>query len=516
MMQDNPSTVHQNNKRIAKNTLLLYFRLMITMCVGLYTSRIVLNALGVNDYGVYNVVGGVVAMFSLFTTSLSTAISRFFAFALGKQEYEKLNSVFSTSVNIQLVMALMIIAVAEILGVFFLNRLNIPVERLDAAHCVFHFAVITFAINIISVPYNAAIIAYEKMSAFAYISILETVLKLVIAFLISVSSFDKLITYALLILVISVIIRITYGTYCRLNFKVCRYRFTFDKSLLKEMFGFAGWNFFGSGAYLFNTQGVNIVTNFFFGVTTNAARGITNQVENIVKQFVNSFTTAINPQITKSYAAGNLDYMHSLVCRGAKFSYLLMLFFVVPLMFEAETVMKLWLKVYPPEAPLFLRLSLIGTMFDMLGNSTANAAWATGNIKRYYIIISSIGCLIFPLSWVCFALGCDAYFSYIIFAVIYAIAMLAKVYIIKDLVKFPPKSFFADVLFKIIPVTIEAFILPVIAYYCLKNFGLLRFFAVVVASEISVVCSILALGLTKGEREAVIKTFKEKFFHVVG
>lgn len=486
------------------------------MSIGLYTSRVVLNALGVNDYGVYNIVGGVVAMLSMFTSSLSAATSRFFAFTLGKQDERRLNSVFSTSVNIQLFMAATIVVVAEILGHFFLNRLNIPAERFAAAYWVFHFAILSFAINVISVPYNSAIIAHEKMSAFAYISVFEAVLKLIIAFLISVSPYDKLMTYALFMAIIAVTIRVTYGIYCRLNFMECRYQFIFDKSLFKEMFGFAGWNFLGSGAYLFNTQGVNIVTNIFFGVVTNAARGITNQVDGVVKQFVTSFTTAINPQITKSYAAGNLDYMYSLVCRGAKFSYLLMLFFVVPLMFEAESVLSLWLKQYPPESPLFLKLSLVGTMFDMLGNSTANAAWATGNVKRYYIMVSGVGCLVFPLSWVCFALGCDAYFSYIIFAVIYAIVMLVKVYIIKDLVKFPAKRFFSDVLFKIIPTTIFALILPAIAYYSLKDSEFFRLFTVVAVSEISVICSIMALGLTKGERETIIKTFKEKFSHVIG
>ena len=491
------SSEQQNNKRIAKNTLLLYFRLLITMCVGLYTSRVVLNVLGVNDYGVYNVVGGVVAMFSLFTSSLSAAISRFFAFALGKQDETRLKSVFSTSVSIQLTMAIVIIIIAEVLGFFFLDRLNLPVERFDSARWVFHFAVLSFAINLISVPYNAAIIAHEKMSAFAYISILEAVLKLAIVFTLSISSYDKLITYAVLLALVALIIRIIYGMYCKINFQECRYHFSFDKNMLKEMSGFAGWNFFGSGAYLFNTQGVNIVTNIFFGVATNAARGITNQVEGIVKQFVASFTTAINPQIIKSYAAGNLEYMHSLVCRGAKFSYLLMLFFVVPLMFEAETVLSLWLKNYPPEAPLFLKLSLVGTMFDMLGNSTANAAWATGNIKRYYIIVSSVGCLVFPISWICFALGCTAYFSYIVFAIVYAIVMLVKVYIIKDLVKFPAKRFFADVLFRIIPVTALSLILPSVFFLELNQYRFVRFVAVTIISIISVAIFTFIIGLTK-------------------
>ena len=503
------SNLNANNKRIAKNTLLLYFRLLITMCVGLYTSRVVLNVLGVNDYGVYNVVGGVVAMFSLFTNSLSAAISRFFAFALGKKDKTKINSVFSTSVSIQLTMAIAIIVIAEVLGFFFLDRLNLPIERFDAAKWVFHFAVLSFAINLVSVPYNAAIIAHEKMSAFAYLSILEAVLKLAIAFSLSISPYDKLITYAVLFAFVALIIRIIYGAYCRIHFQECRYSFSFDKNLLKEMSGFAGWNFFGSGAYLFNTQGVNIMTNIFFGVATNAARGITNQVEGVIKQFVSSFTTAINPQIIKSYAAGNLDYMHSLICRGAKFSYLLMLFFVVPLMFEAETVLSLWLKNYPPEAPLFLKLSLVGTMFDMLGNSTANAAWATGNIKRYYIIVSSVGCLVFPISWICFALGCDAYFSYIIFAVIYLILIFVKIFVIRNLISFSAKMFFKDVLLKILPVTIFSFVIPLIIYRQFDQ-SILRLFIISCTSILAVICSSFFFGLSKNERITILSTVKSK------
>lgn len=505
----NSSSIQQNNKRIAKNTLLLYIRLLITMCVGLYTSRVVLNVLGVNDYGVYNVVGGVVAMLSLFTNSLSAAISRFFAFALGKKDESKLNSVFSTSVSIQLTMAIAIIIIAEVLGFFFLDRLNIPIERFDAARWVFHFAVLSFAINLISVPYNAAIIAHEKMSAFAYISILEAVLRLLIAFSLSISPYDKLITYAILFALVAVIIRIIYGIYCRINFQECRYHFSFDKNMLKEMSGFAGWNFFGSGAYLFNTQGVNIVTNIFFGVATNAARGITNQVEGVVKHFVSSFTTAINPQIIKSYASGNLDYMHSLVCRGAKFSYLLMLFFVVPLMFEAETVLSLWLKNYPPEAPLFLKISLIGTMFDMLGNSTANAAWATGNIKRYYIIVSSVGCLVFPISWVCFALGGKAYFSYIVFSLIYFILIFVKIFVIRDLISFSAKMFVNEVLLKILPVTIFSFAMPLVVYLQFDQ-SILRLFIICCTSVLSVICSSFFLGLSKNERNTILSTIKSK------
>ena len=499
-----------NNKRIAKNTLLLYLRLILTMGVGLFTSRVVLNTLGVEDYGVYNVVGGVVAMFALFTGSLSAAISRFLTYELGKGNVKKLNVVFSTSVTIQLVLAIVVCLLAEVGGVWFLNtHMNIPADRMNAANWVLQFSILTFAINLISVPYNAAIIAHEKMSAFAYISILEVILKLVVAYALYVSPIDKLKTYAILLALVALIIRFVYSIYCSRNFVECHYKFVFDKSLLKQMTGFAGWNLLGSGAYLFNTQGVNIVTNLYFGVAVNAARGVASQAEGIIRQFVTNFTTAINPQITKSYAAGDMSYMYSLVCRGAKFSYFLMFFFAVPFMFETETIMQLWLKNYPPEAPLFLRLSMIGTLFDILGNATANAAWATGNVKKYYIIIGGVGCLVFPLSWLAFYLGMDAYASYIAFAVIYLVLVFLKLYIIKGLIDFPIADFYKNVFGRIVPVSILSFILPALVYFNMDE-SLLRTFIVIAVSGVSTAGIIYGIGMTKTERMKITQMVKQK------
>lgn len=508
------SDTSANNKRIAKNTLLLYFRLIFTMGIGLFTSRVVLNTLGIENYGIYNVVGGVVAMFSLLTGSLSAAISRFITFELGKGDLKKLRVVFSTSVNIQCILAIIIIVLAEILGVWFLNtHMNIPQDRMDAANWVIHFSILTFAINLISVPYNAAIIAHERMSAFAYISIMEVTLKLAVAYFLYISPIDKLKIYAVLLALVALIIRFTYSLYCNRHFVECHYKFVFDKPLLKRMTSFAGWNLLGSGAYLFNTQGVNIITNIYFGVAVNAARGVASQAEGIIKQFVTNFTTAINPQITKSYAAGNMSYMYSLVCRGAKFSFFLMLIFAVPFMFETETIMYFWLKNYPPEAPLFLRLSMIGTMFDILGNATANAAWATGDVKRYYIIIGGVGCLVFPLSWLAFAVGGNAYMSYIAFIVIYLILVFLKIHIIKGLINFPEKMFYKEVFGRIIPVTFLALILPCIFFLTIKV-PMLRTILVILTGVLSTITSIYFVGLTKSERQHVVAIIKNKIKNV--
>lgn len=319
---------NHNSKRLVKNTLLLYVRTIIVMCVSLYTSRVILDVLGIEDYGIYNVVGGFVVMFSVFSASLSNSITRYITFELGCHNMERLRTVFSMSLNIQIIISLIIVLLVELVGVWFLNyRLNIPSDRLYAANWVMQFSLFTFVVNLISLPYNALIVAYEKMDVFAYISLLEASLKLGVVYLLFMSPIDKLIFYAFLLALVSLLIRLIYGWYCTHKFTECRYVFVLNKSLLKNMLGFAGWNFLGTGAYLTGTNGVDILSNMFFGVTVNAARGIANQAGNAVRQFVNNFATALNPQIIKTYAENNLDICFFTVRQGAKYSYCLMLFF---------------------------------------------------------------------------------------------------------------------------------------------------------------------------------------------
>ena len=496
------------SKRIIKNTLMLYVRMILIMVISLFTSRIILQTLGIEDYGIYNVVGGVVTMFSFFTGSLSTAISRFITYELGKKNKKRLGIIFSTSVNVLLLLSLIIIVLIETFGVWFLNyKLNIPVERIKAANWVMQCSILVFVINLISVPYNAAIIAHERMSAFAYISILEVTLKLAVAYMLYISPVDKLITYAVLLVLVALFIRLSYGIYCSKNFEECKYQLIYDKSLIKQMIGFAGWNLMGTGAYLFNTQGVNIVTNLFFGVTFNAARGIATQVEGIVKQFVNNFTTALNPQITKSYAEGDMDYMNNLVCRGAKYSYFLMLLFTIPFLYEADEILKIWLGNVPEHAGLFLRLTMLGTLIDILGNSTANAAWATGDIKKYYIYVAGVGCLVFPLSYIAFALGFPAYTSYFIFIFIYIIVIFIKLYIIKGLLNFPVTQYYREVFSRIIPVSILSFSIPSVIFLNMEA-GFIRVVVLSLVSAIMTLLCIYALGLENTERAVVISKYK--------
>ena len=401
--------ISENNKRIVKNTLLLYVRMIFTMVVSLYTSRIVLATLGIDDYGIYNVVGGVVAMFSVLSGSLSSAISRFITFELGHGDSKRMKLIFSTSIIIQIVMAFVVLLVAEIAGVWFINeKMNIPNDRLFAANWVLQCSILTFIINLISVPYNATIIAHEKMSAFAYVSILEVILKLLIVYLLYMSSYDRLIVYALLLMLVALVIRVVYGIYCKKHFAEASYSLIWDRNVFNEMLRFAGWNFLGNTSYILNTQGVNMLINLYFGVALNAARGIAVQVDGAVMSFVNNFTVALNPQITKSYASGDYQYMYKLINQGTKFSFFIMYFFIVPFVLETETILIIWLKEVPEQSAIFLRLVLFASLVSVSGNELYYGIISTGKIKNYQLMVSLVGVMVFPLTWIAYQLGARA------------------------------------------------------------------------------------------------------------
>ena len=434
----------ENSRRIARNTLLLYFRMFLLMLIGLFTSRVVLRTLGIDDYGTYNVVGGVVTVFTFLTTSLSAAISRYLAAHMAEGDPARLRRIFSTGIIIQLGLALLLVLLVETAGVWWLNhRLDIPDGRLDAARWVLQCSLGVLVVSLLSVPYNATIIAHERMSAFAVISLGEALLKLGVALLLYISPFDKLVSYAVLMLGVAVLVRLAYGLYCRRRFAEARGRLLWDGVLVREMTAFAGWSFFGSSAYVFNTQGVNQVSNLFFGVAVNAARGVALQVEGIVKQFVSNFLTAVNPQVTKSWAAGNRDYCFGLVHKGAKYTWLVILAFFIPVLGEAELLLDLWLgpdKV-PPHAATFLRLTLVGLLVDLVGNPLVTLVQATGRVKRYYLVTGLTSYLGLPLVWLCFRLGAGPAWAYVIFIAVYLAVLVQRIVFAKRLAGFPVKPF---------------------------------------------------------------------------
>lgn len=491
-----------NTARIAKNTVMLYIRMIFTMLIALYTSRVILQTLGVDDYGIYNVVGGFVSMFLILSGALSNSISRFITYELGKGNESRLRDIFSTGINIQVIMSILVIVIGELVGVWFLNsKMNIPPDRLIAANWVLQFSILSFCLNLISVPYNAEVIAHERMSVFAVISILESLLKLGIVFLLLVSPYDRLISYSFLLLLVNLLIRFIYGIYCSKHFSECKYKKVEDKAIIKEMTSFAGWNFFGNVTYMLNTQGVNMLMNVFFGVAVNAARGVAGQVDTAIRQFVNSFTTAVNPQITKSYASGDIEYMHSLICRSSKFSLYLVLYFAVPIILEAEIILKLWLDVVPDYSATFVRLIILNTIADsVLGNSLVTAVNATGKIKRYQIVMTIVSSFVFPLTWIAFKFGMGPEIAYIVYFVVFVILIFLRLYLIKDLINMPPSLYVKRVLLPGIPIALLCFAIPGIIHY-LMGTGILRLLTVGLVSVVMTTALVYMLGLSTGERQ---------------
>lgn len=504
----------QNNKRIAKNTLLLYVRMLLMMVVSLYTSRVVLHTLGVEDFGIYNVVGGVVAMFSVISGSLSAAISRFITYELGKGDKNKLSRIFSSSVTIQLGLGLIIFIFAEAIGVWFLNtKMTIPVSRMYAANWVFQLSILTFIINLISVPYNAAIIAHEKMSAFAYISILEVVAKLIIVYMLLWSPFDKLVFYAILMAIIAMVIRFVYGYYCKRHFEECTYRFIFDKELLKKMFGFAGWNFIGAASAVLRDQGGNIVINLFCGPAVNAARGIAYQVNNAISGFVGNFMMALNPQITKSYAAGDKEYMMTLIYQGARLSFYILLLLSLPVIINAHYILTLWLKTVPEHTTLFVQLVLIFAMSESISNPLITAMLATGNIRNYQIVVGGLQMMNLPISYILLKNGCMPETVLIVAICISQCCLTARLYMLKGMIGLSVRKYVSKVYFNVFAVTILSSIIPCISSYYLSA----TFINFIMICIISVICTftvIYFVGCNRNERQFVLSkiiALKDKF-----
>lgn len=493
----------QDNKRLAKNTILLYFRTLLIMFVSLYTSRVVLNTLGVDDYGIYQVVGGVVAMFSVISGALSNSISRFITFAIGKGNIEELNRTFCTSVNIQIVIGLLVLLLCELIGVWFLNyKMNIPVERLYAANWVLQCSLVTFIIGLVSMPYNACIIAHEHMSAFALVSILEAILKLIIVYMLCISPYDKLMTYTVLLVLVSIIVRIVYGIYCGKHFIECKYHFVYDRKIFSQMLSFAGWNFFSNAVYIFNTQGISMLVNLYFGVALNAARGIATQVDTAVMQFVNNFTTSINPQITRSYAIQDKSRLDNLICKGAKFSFFLLMLFCIPIICETDYILKLWLKTVPDYTSIFVKLSLVASLITCLGTTGYIACMATGKIKRYVLWITFTGSLAFFITWIVFKLGGNVVSMYIVYIAVYIVVQIVRLYIMKGLLKFSSKLWVKEVFCRIIfPFIITLSFSYLITVWFPSSF--LRFAGTTFVCFLSWASSVFAMGLTKGERTLV-------------
>lgn len=493
-----------NNKRIAKNTLLLYFRMLFLMAVSLYTSRVVLNALGVEDFGIYNVVGGVVAMFSMLSGSLSSAITRFITYELGTGNRENLKKIFSSAVTIQAGLAVLFILIAEAAGVWFLNvKMNIPDARMAAANWVFQLSVLTFAVNLISVPYNASIIAHERMSAFAYISILEATGKLGIAFLIVISPIDKLVFYAVLMCMVALVVRVAYGAYCKRHFEECTYRFIFDRDLLKRMFGFAGWNFIGAASAVLRDQGGNIVINLFCGPAVNAARGIAFQVNTAVHGFVTNFMTALNPQITKSYAASDRDYMMTLIYQGARLSFYMLLLLSLPVLVNTHYILGLWLKTVPGHTVLFVQLVLLFGMSESISNPLITAMLATGRIRNYQLVVGGLQMMNLPVSYVLLRTGMFPEVVIVVAIIISQCCLAARLLMLRGIIGLSVRKYLKKVYANVLVVTAVSAIIPFLLAFELEE-SFLNFLLLSLVALICTWITIYYVGCSKTERQFIL------------
>lgn len=500
------SNVSENNKRIAKNTLFLYLRMLFTMAVSLYTSRIVLETLGVEDFGIYNVVGGVVAMMSFLNSTMATATQRFLNYEMGRNNSTNINKVFSASLICYVIIAIIVVVLSETLGIWFLeNKLVIPESRAIAAYWVFQFSIATFVFSLLSVPYNAVIIANEKMSAFAYISIIEVLGKLLIVYLLVISNFDRLILYGILTLFISIAIFLLYYIYCRRNFSESKFHFTWEKQLFVKLSQFSSWMLIGTICHIFNTQGVNMLINIFFGPILNASRAITIQVYNAVNAFATNFMMAIRPQIIKLYAQRNFPYMYNLVFTSSKLSFGLLFIMSIPLIFDTDYILLLWLKKIPEFSDYFIKLVLIDLLLTSSFSPIATLSQASGKIKNYQLIISVGFILIFLISWLLYYLGFPAYYTFIVSIIINIIGLFGRIIELKYSQSFPVCEYIKKV---IIPVVITFSIsVSAILLLQIKLKPSVTFYSFIVNNLVYIIISMLffyCIALNKREKKTII------------
>lgn len=497
----------ENTKRVAKNTVFLYGRMLFGMLVSLYTSRLILNALGVEDYGINNVVGGFVGMFALISSALQSSISRFLTFEIGRGDNKKLEEVFSTSMLIQLLMCIVVFIAAETVGLWFVNyKMVIPHDRIFAANCIYQASIFSFMFGLIGTPYNAVLVAHEKMNIYAYFGILSIFLNLGIVLFIAYApfNFDRLIMYSILLTCVGVIMQCVYWIYCSKHFSESRVSPRFYKPVWKEMSGFAGWNAIGCTAGILKDQGVNILLNLYFGPVVNAARGIAGSVSNAIGGFTGNFMGALNPQITKYYAAEDYNYTFSLVERGSRFGYYILLVFTIPIILETPYVLTLWLKHYPDFTVVFTRLVLCYSLLEVLSTTLITLQGANGNIRNYQLVVGGLLLMNFPLSWIVLKLGAAPYCVYFVAIAVGIGCLLTRLLFLRRMVGLSMGNYLRRVVGNVLVTTICAFVIPTVLYLLLEP-GFIRLIIIILVGMSSGMLSALFVGCTNGERAFIIQ-----------
>ncbi|MDR3000892.1 MAG: hypothetical protein LBU89_06470 [Fibromonadaceae bacterium] len=503
-------TPSENNKRIAKNTLFLYFRSILTLGVGLYTSREVLAQLGVEDFGIYNVVGGVIVLFSFIQNAMHSATSRFFTFDLGKGDFEALKKTFSLSVVIHIFTALTILILGETIGLWFLNtQLVIPPERMEAANFIYQFTIFTACIAILQMPYMVAINAHERMKIYAYAGIADAVFKLAVALALGFAPIDKLKFYSVLLFSVYVVMACFYRVYCYRNFKETRFKWFWDRKMFLERMGFSGWTTLGGISAIAALQGVNMLLNVFHGVVVNAAYGIMTQVSNVMTQFAHNFFAAVNPQITKSYARGDMNYLHNLLFRSIKFSFLISFAIAIPLVLNMDFILHLWLKTVPKYAVIFCQIRVIDWCFCMFFTPHYYSIMATGRIKKYLIIDSILTVQMLIFTYIFFKLGFSPVTVPIIYFSINIIRITVIIFFSRALIKFSIGEFIYKVVSKLLIVVLISVPLPIFISFNTKNFEAM--FTTSISFILPFLFSSIFFGLDKNERTMIFSLAKKKF-----
>jgi O-antigen/teichoic acid export membrane protein len=501
-----------DNRRIAKNTAMLYSRMLITMGVSLYTSRVVLNVLGVEDFGIYSVVGGVVTMFTFLNSAMGASTSRFLIFELGKRDYNQLKKVFNASLCSHIGIALFVLILSETVGLwFFTHKLVIPEARMNAAHWVYQFSVLSAMVSLTQVPFNSIIIAHEKMNVYAYVSILEVSLKLIIVFLLVIGGFDKLKIYGILVFVVSVIVALTYSIYCIIKYPACSFSFQWDKPLYKKLFSFSVWELYGGFAIMGMGQGLNMLLNIFFGPAVNAARGIAYQVQGAITGFGTNFMTAVKPQIIKLFAENNVKEMMKLIFASSKYSLFLTYFISLPLLLETGFILEHWLKIVPDYTVSFCRLILINNLIWSMRGPIVTAFHATGQIKAANLICGSLFYLIIIISYLFLKMGLPPQSVFIVTIVVSIMVQITELFLLKRLISFSIIGYMKQVACICILVMIVSAIFPLLLFLIMDN-GFLRFIIVGLSCVITVSSSIYFLGIDQDTRKLVIQKIQKMFW----
>lgn len=506
-----PKDNTQSNKLLAKNTLFLYFRMFLTLIVGLYTSRVVLNVLGVVDYGIYNVVGGIVTIFASLNGAMVSTSSRYITFYLGKGDKKKLQDIFSTVVFVHIGLAVIVVILCETIGLwFFYNKMQIPINRIDVAFWILQFSFISSFLNMINTPYTGLIVAHERMNIYAYLSIIDVLAKLAIVFFIQITTWDHLLTYGLLSLIINIFSFLIYRFYCVRSFTESHIKFIFDKPLFKELSNYFGWSIAGNVALAFNGQGINIVLNMFFGPAVNAARGIAYQVQNVINQFVGNFQVALNPQIVKTYANKDLNRMYNLMFASSKYGFLLLFFLSLPVMICSKEILTVWLGVVPEHTVNFIRIILITCMINAMSNSSIVAAGATGRIRNYTMIVATLELLPLPISYLLLKVVKIPELVFLVLLIFETISLGARLCMMKKMINLPITDYIKKVFLPIIKVVSISIWCPIIIFLNSK-ITITSTILVCITSLISVGIVIYFVGLNDKEKSLLQTIIKDKF-----